>query len=340
MSSKLLVKRLPAPLRVSRWKLARMRRRCCDASIRMIGAPAHVRGSSRRRVPPGAWAACAFAVGVLSIACLASGAKASRYQPPPGPPPTIRTLIPIASGASEHVSISAGFTPYKLGASTTVAFDFHIQSPPNTVPQPLIGINLDLPHDLGAATSDLGLSDCAPNAFYEGGIAGCPPNSLVGRATATATVPIGPALIRERVHIGLTAAASQSANPEILYAAEGLTPVFSQLVFRGEILEANPPYGEEIDTFIPPIETLPEAPYASVISMSSTIGPKGLTYYKRSHGRRVPYQPAGITLPARCPSGGFHFAATFTFLDQATKSLHVVLRCPAPDSRESTSRAG
>lgn len=307
----------------------------------MIGAAVDIRVEARRARIAIAWArACGVSTAAaLSIACLPAAARASHYQPPPGPPPTIRTLIPIASGASEHVTISAGFTPYTLGASTTVTFGFHIQSPPNTVPQPLIGINLELPHDLGAATSDLGLSDCAPNAFYEGGIAGCPPNSLVGRAIATATVPIGPELIREQVHIGLTAAASESKNPEILYAAEGLTPVFSQLIFRGEILEADPPYGEAIDTFIPPIETLPEAPYASVISMSSTIGPKGLTYYKRSHGRRVPYQPEGIALPARCPRGGFRFAATFTFLDEATKALRLVVPCPASNRGGSASRA-
>lgn len=284
--------------------------------------------------------ASVIAAAVAMSVCLAGVLQAKQYQPPAGPPPVIRTLTPIASGASEQVSMHAWFTPYRLGASTTIGFSFKIQSPPHTVPQPLIGINLELPHDIGAATSDLGLADCTPNAFFENGIAGCPPNSLVGKATATATVPIGPALISEQVHIGLTATASESKNLEILYAAEGLTPVFSQLTFRGEILEANPPYGEEIDTFIPPIETLPEAPYASVVSMSATIGPEGITYYKRSHGKRVAYHPEGIGLPARCPSGGFHFAGTFTFLDEATKTLRVVIPCPARQSPAASRHTG
>lgn len=296
----------------------------------MRGPTAHALSRLRRSTVA---LAGASALAISSTACIPQAAAAAHYEPPPGPPPVIRTLIPIASGASEHVSMQAGFTPYKLGGSTTISFSFHVQSPPHTVPQPLIGINLELPHDLGAATAALGLSNCAPNAFFENGISGCPPNSLVGRATAIATVPIGPALISEEVHIGLTATAPESKNLEILYAAEGLTPVFSQLTFRGEILEANPPYGEEIDTFIPPIETLPEAPYASVVSMSSTIGPKGLTYYKRSHGKRVAYQPEGISLPAQCPRGGFDFAGTFTFLDQATKVLHVVVPCPSRRAR-------
>jgi hypothetical protein len=278
---------------------------------------------------PRRWAALASAAAIFLIADPLAGARAVPHLPP-GPPPVIRTLLPIASGASEHVSLQTGFSPYKLGASTTIQFGFRVEAPPNTVPQPLIGINLALPQGLGAATSRLGLANCFAHAFYEKGLAGCPPNSLVGRATATATVPIGPALIKEEVHIGLTATASQGKNLEILYAAEGLMPVFSELVFRGEILEADPPYGEDIDTFIPPIETLPEAPYASVVDMHATIGPEGITYYRRAHGHRVAYQPEGVTLPQRCPKAGFKFAATFTFLDQATKVLHVTVPCPAP----------
>jgi hypothetical protein len=276
---------------------------------------------------PQAWrSVLAASAAAAGLACAAAPALAADHTLPP--PPVIRTLLPITSGASEHVSMRAGFIPYRLGASTSISFGFRIQSPPHTVPQPLIDIALALPGDLGAATSQLGLANCTPHAFYEYGLGGCPPNSLLGRATATATVPIGPALISEQVHIGLTATASESNNLEILYAAEGLTPVFSMLVFRGEVIEANPPYGEEINTFIPPIETLPEAPYASVVSMRSTIGPLGLTYYRHLHGRLVAYHPEGIDLPARCPRGGFKFAATFTFLDQATKLLHARVPCP------------
>lgn len=285
--------------------------------MRSVRAPAIQR--AQRRV------ALALAV-AAGLACAAGPATASTHVLPP--PPVIRTLLPIATGASQHVTMHAGFIPYKLGASTSISFGFRIQSPPHTVPQPVIDIALELPDELGAATSQLGLANCTANAFYEYGLGGCPADSLLGRATATATVPIGPALISEQVHIGLTATASESSNLEILYAAEGLTPVFSMLVFRGEIIEANPPYGEEINTFIPPIETLPEAPYASVVSMRSTIGPLGITYYRRSHGHRIAYQPQGIELPARCPRGGFKFAATFTFLDQATKLIHWTVPCP------------
>lgn len=224
--------------------------------------------------------------------------------------------------------MSAGFSPFKLGASTTVVFSFAIESPKGTVPQPLIGIDLALPAGLGASTTDLGLVDCNSHTVIDVGINGCPPNSFVGRGSATAAVPIGPEVIEEHVQVGLFAAASRSGHLEVLYGAEGITPVFDVLTFRGEILEGKPPYGQEIATFIPPIETLPEAPYASVIEMSSTIGPKDLTYYRHEHGRRIAFVPQGIQLPAHCPRHGFKFAASFTFLDQVTKIVRARVRCP------------
>ncbi len=264
---------------------------------------------------------------VLPVSWLAPATNPSPLVSP-SPPPTIRTLIPIASGADEDVSLQVGFTPYRLGHSTTLAFGFRIKSPANTVPQPLIGINLALPKDVGSGTTKLGLATCNATVIYELGIDQCPADSFVGRGTATAVVPIGPALIHERVQMGLFATPSASGRLELLYGAEGVTPVYSVLVFRGEILEGRAPYGEEIATFIPPIETLPEAPYAAVIGMNSTIGPKHLTYYRRVHGSRVPYHPEGIELPQRCPRGGFKFAAVFTFLDGATKTIKTATKCP------------
>jgi hypothetical protein len=245
----------------------------------------------------------------------------------------IRTLIPIASGVDEKISLRVGFTPFQLGRSTTIAFGFRIRSPKNTVPQPLIGINLALPGSVGGGTTKLGLATCNETIIYELGIDRCPANSFVGRGTATAAVPIGPVIIHEQVQVGLFATPSKSGRLEILYGAEGVTPVYDVLVFRGEIVEARSPYGEEIATFIPPIETLPEAPYASVIGMTSTIGPKHLTYYRRVHRHRVPYHPKGIELPSRCPRTGFKFEATFTFLDGATKTIKTTDRCPPAHRR-------
>ncbi len=295
----------------------------------------------RRLLPPIALllSPIALLLSALAIA-LVLPAPVLAQLPPPQPPHVIRTLIPIASGASERIGIHAGFVPYRLGASTTIAFGFQIESPKHTVPQPLIGIDLALPQGLSTGPTKLGIQSCSESTIFDDGIFGCPPDSLVGRGTAIATVPIGPEVIHEQVRIALASTASRSGHLEILYGAEGLSPVFAVLTFRGEVLEGKPPYGEEISTFIPPIETLPEAPYASVIAMRSTIGPQHLTYYKRVHGRRVAYRPRGVQLPRRCPRKGFRFAATFTFLDEATKTLHATVPCPGSVGPRARGRGG
>jgi hypothetical protein len=104
--------------------------------------------------------------------------------------------------------------------------------------------------------------------------------------------------------------------------------VASESIFTTQLLEAPPPYGGQLATTVPLIPTLPEAPYASVISMTSTIGPMNVTYYAWFKGKRVPYHPAGLRLPERCPKGGFPFAAEFSFFDGSHIRASTTVPCP------------
>jgi hypothetical protein len=72
---------------------------------------------------------------------------------------------------------------------------------------------------------------------------------------------------------------------------------------------------------------IPEGPYVTVVSVHATIG-GNLTYFERSHGKRVAYRPQGIKLPRHCPHGGFRFAATFSFLDGTQTQAQAVVKCP------------
>lgn len=241
-------------------------------------------------------------------------------------------LIPIAPGSAQQIALHASFTPYKLGKSTTIQFGFDLSTPAGTAAQPLIGIDLRLPKGIGVGVSNLGLATCEPRRVLEYGPFSCPPDSLLGRGEALATLPIAGELLHEKVRIVVLATKSPGSHLQILYSADGFSPVQSFLVFRGEIFEGNPPYGDELDTFIPPIQALPEAPYAAVVSMHTTIGPKHLTYYRFEHGHRIAFTPEGLELPSKCPNGGFKFAGTFTFLDGATGNAKAVIPCPSAPS--------
>lgn len=78
---------------------------------------------------------------------------------------------------------------------------------------------------------------------------------------------------------------------------------------------------------VPPITSLPEAPYVSVAEMHLTLGGH-LTYYETVKGHRVAYQPAGVGLPSSCPRAGFRFAATFIPLDGEHVHSHAAVPCP------------
>lgn len=240
----------------------------------------------------------------------------------------IAALIPIAPGTAERLVLHTAFTPYRLGKSTTIKFGFDMTNPPGTAGQALIGIDLRLPKGIGVGVSNLGLATCEPQQVIEYGPFSCPPDSLLGRGEAVATMPIAGEILHEKVRLVVLATKSPGSHLQILYSADGFSPVQSFLVFRGEIFEGKSPYGDELDTFIPPIEALPEAPYAAVVAMHTTIGPKHLTYYRYEHGHKIAFTPEGLDLPTTCPKTGFKFAATFTFLDGATKNTRSTIPCP------------
>ena len=81
------------------------------------------------------------------------------------------------------------------------------------------------------------------------------------------------------------------------------------------------PYGHKLIVSIPPIPTLVYEPDASIVSLSLTIG--GVGARPRAHAA------AGtITVPRRCPAGGFPFAANFAFADETAASATARVRCP------------
>ncbi|HYM54184.1 MAG TPA: hypothetical protein VES97_02395, partial [Solirubrobacteraceae bacterium] len=121
----------------------------------------------------------------------------------------------------------------------------------------------------------------------------------------------------------------QNGRLGLLFYADGEGPVYAQLIFPALILEAPAPFGGRLETQIPVIPSLPEAPNAAVVQMRSTIGPKNITYYQRSHGRTIAYHPNGLLLPSSCPRGGFPFAASFAFLDGTHASARTSVPCPA-----------
>ena len=101
----------------------------------------------------------------------------------------------------------------------------------------------------------------------------------------------------------------------------GESPLDQSSLSRGVLLADHAPFGARLRVEIPPIPTLRYEPDASILSMSLTFGAVA--------GRPRAHAAAGtVTVPRRCPPGGFPFAARFDFEDATAVSAAARLRCP------------
>jgi hypothetical protein len=227
------------------------------------------------------------------------------------------------------VTLSASFKPDRLGARTTIEFGFQVRSTiPRRAPSPVTDVVLHLPAGMGLATSTLGLANCEPAALIAGGVNGCSANARIGFGSAVVAVPAENEPVEEEGSLTALVGPPNSEHLEVLFYAEGRSPVFAQLVFPGRLLDDDPPFGGLLNTVIPPIPTWPGGPNVAVTRMTSTIGPRGLTYYRHVHGKIVPFHPRGIAVPKHCPRRGFPFRVDIAFMDGTRQSATSAVRCP------------
>jgi hypothetical protein len=234
------------------------------------------------------------------------------------------------ASAFQRVRLYASFTPDRLNASTTVAFGLAVSSSTDAPPSPLKELQLFLPAGLGLATSTLGLANCDPSALLAKGLEGCSVNARMGFGTAEAVVPISPEKVIEKATVTALAGPFNPGRLELLFYAEAFSPVAAQLVFPGRMEIAAPKglYGGDLETTIPLVPTWPGGPDVALTRLRSTIGPAGLLYTRRLHGRTIHFHPRGITIPSSCPAGGFRLAGIFSFLDGTNASTTTRIPCP------------
>jgi hypothetical protein len=94
------------------------------------------------------------------------------------------------------------------------------------------------------------------------------------------------------------------------------------------VLPAYGRFGSQLATNVPLVTSVPGGPDISIVSVTSTIGPSHLTYYRHVHGQLVAFHPRGVSVPERCPRGGFPFAAQFRFEEGGSASATTTVPCP------------
>jgi hypothetical protein len=250
-------------------------------------------------------------------------------------------LVAVASAsatasavASQTTTLGVKFAPYRLGHGTSVSFSTQIKTPGGQTPSPLSEFVMHYPSTLGFAVSGLGTSTCAEPTLEALGPTGCPTGSVMGRGNIVVAVPIETPGIEENASVVIVRA-PQEGGVAMFFYAEGLEPVYADVILTGLLSQDATSSSEAIRVSAPLVQGLPGGPDVAVVRLDATLGPLGLTYYERVRGEFVPYRPRGILLPRRCPRGGFRFSADFTFLDGSRSTALDRIACPAPTGRGS-----
>jgi len=247
-------------------------------------------------------------------------------------------LAPASAIASPTVTLHTSFTPNRLGASTTIGFGFDIAGPNGAVPPPLRTVSLKLPPGINYLTTTLGLAICQPAALLERGLAGCSPNSRLGFGSAYVEVPFGETSGHEIPDIQALMGPPRNGNIVVLFYADGREPVYAQLVFEGELIAGSQTLGGSLNAAVPLVPSVAAGPPVSIVKVRTTIGPAHLTYYEHVRGRTISFHPTGVSLPPRCPRGGFLFSAAFSFEDGSSAVASSTVPCPPP--RKSKAKPG
>lgn len=238
-------------------------------------------------------------------------------------------VVPAVSVARQAVSLTAAFTPDRLGARTTMEFGVRVTAPNGAIPSPAIRMQLAYPANLGIANSGLGLGVCEASLLMSDGPAACPSNSRIGLGNATVEVPFSPTVVRERARITVFAAPVQDGALGMLLVATASSPIIAELLLPARTIAAAAPFGGSLDTAFPVVPTVPEGSHVAVVQFHVTLGPRHITYVEHIHGRTVRYRPQGLRLPVRCPKGGFPFKVEMTFEDGTQARATTVAKCPS-----------
>ena len=228
------------------------------------------------------------------------------------------------ASAALHVSL----VPEQLGGGTTIKFGFVLTGPHGGLPPPVTALSLLYPYGFGIVTSGLGLASCTTTALEALGASGCPSRSLMGFGTATGAIEVGHEVVDEEALTAVFMAPFDNGEIALLFFLDAYSPLLAERIFNGRLQPTRAPFGGALTIAVPLMESFPKGPDVALVRLRSTIGPLGITYYNRIHGKFVPYRPSGIVLPHHCPKGGFPFAARFTFADGGELTAHATVRCP------------
>jgi hypothetical protein len=181
-------------------------------------------------------------------------------------------------------------------------------------PSPLTGVKFYAPAGVKVRTQ--GFAVCTEATLLEKGAEGCPKRSFAGvRGEAEGVVTFG----GTRVHETVSVQPFFGPGGSFLFYVVGNTPASIELISKGTLGDAAPPFGSVFTGEVPLVKTVPEALDASVEQIDIEVG----AAFKAAN-KLVSF----LTAPRTCPKGGFPVKVELSFLSGETVPAGYKFPCP------------
>jgi hypothetical protein len=255
-------------------------------------------------------------VAAVAGICAGVGAGALPGEAAAGPTVTLQAAaVPVPVDPSRRHSATFPGTGAIFGAPFTGQIRLTIAgSEYDGSPSPLTGIKFYAP--LGVKVRTQGFPACTEATLLAKGAEGCPQRSFAGpQGEARGVVTFGGA----RVHETVSVQPFFGPGGSFLVYVLGDTPASIELISKGTLATAAPPFGDVFTGEVPLVMSVPEAPDASVEEIDIEVG----AAFKEGN-RLVSF----LTAPRACPKGGFPVKVELSFLSGETVPAEYRVPCP------------
>jgi hypothetical protein len=258
-----------------------------------------------RRVP---WA--------LALACAAIAALALTSVAHAAPEVSVKAKIvpiPVNPNAPKKTYPKTGNilgAPAALETQVTIKGNEYFGGP-----SPIVSVVAYLPN--GVKLNPKAFSTCSGAILQSHEVQKCPRKSIASpQGEVQGMVSFGSSRVFEKA----TVQAFFSAGNKLTFYAEGREPALIEVLSTGGFSTAPKPFGPKLSVAVPLVPTVPEAPYASEMSIKIKIG---AAYMKG--GKLISYG----TVPKTCPKkGGFTGKVELKFFSGESVTNTVKVPCP------------
>jgi hypothetical protein len=235
-------------------------------------------------------------------------------------------IFAAAAWAAETLTITASFSPEKLGSPTNVHGTATIGSTTGPLPSPPAEITVEGPPGLTVNTTGVGV--CNPATLEAKGPEGCPKTSKAGFGGGVGAYEIAGQVNEEPFTLNFFRGPDEDGHIVLLSYLNAVSPISVQLVLKAQVVNEPKPYGLGFTFKVPPIESVPGASNATAKSIFITLGAANAAYFEKVGGRRKLVHIKGIVLPKTCPKGGFPYQTNFVFEDGTSNTWKGTIPCP------------